>query len=66
LPGQGNESNVPEIDEESAASQALSDLAHHLLSAAAADVEAITHEVVTGSGGRTGAVWGAGVGRGAP
>jgi Domain of unknown function (DUF1876) len=37
-----NEPNVPEIDDELAASQALSDLAHKLLSAAAADIEAIT------------------------
>jgi hypothetical protein len=35
--------DVPEIGQELAAARALSDLAHHLLSAAAEDIEGITH-----------------------
>ncbi len=36
--------DVPEIGDELAVARALSELAHHLLQAAASDVEAITHE----------------------
>jgi uncharacterized protein DUF1876 len=36
--------NVTEIGEHIALARALSDLAHHLLSAAAGEVEAVTHE----------------------
>jgi hypothetical protein len=39
--------DVPEIGAELAAARALSDLAHRLLDAAAADIEAVTHEHVT-------------------
>jgi hypothetical protein len=35
--------NVPEIGDELAVSRALSDLAHKLLDAAAADIEQVTH-----------------------
>jgi len=35
--------DVPEIGDELAAARALSELGHHLLSAAAEDIEAITH-----------------------
>jgi Domain of unknown function (DUF1876) len=35
--------DVPEIGDELAAARALSELAHHLLSAAAGDIESITH-----------------------
>ncbi|GLY85014.1 DUF1876 domain-containing protein [Actinoallomurus iriomotensis] len=38
--------DVPEIGAELAAARALSDLAHRLLDAAAADIEAVTHEHV--------------------
>jgi hypothetical protein len=38
--------DIPEIGDELAAARALSDLAHRLLIAAAADIEAITHESV--------------------
>jgi hypothetical protein len=36
--------DVPEIGDELAASRALADLAHRLLDATVADIEAITHE----------------------
>jgi hypothetical protein len=39
--------DVPEIGAELAAARALSDLAHRLFDAAAADIEAVTHEHVT-------------------
>jgi len=35
---------VPEIGDEFAAARALSELAHHLLEAAAADIEAVTRQ----------------------
>ena len=35
--------DVPEIGDELAAARALSELSHHLLSATAEDIEAITH-----------------------
>jgi len=38
--------DVPEIGAELAAARALSDLAHRLFDAAAADIEAVTHERV--------------------
>jgi len=38
--------DVPEIGAELAAARALSDLAHHLLETAAADIESVTHEHV--------------------
>jgi len=38
--------DIPEIGDELAVARALSDLAHRLLIAAAADIEAITHEPV--------------------
>jgi hypothetical protein len=38
------DSNVPEIGDELAVARALADLAHQLLEATAADIEAITHE----------------------
>ncbi|WP_436498374.1 DUF1876 domain-containing protein [Actinokineospora sp. HUAS TT18] len=37
------DTNVPEIGDELAVARALSDLAHRLLEATAADIEAITH-----------------------
>ncbi|MGH8823110.1 MAG: DUF1876 domain-containing protein [Jiangellaceae bacterium] len=40
------DAEVPEIGDELAASRALSELAHHLLDAAAGDIEAITHRPV--------------------
>jgi hypothetical protein len=40
------DSNVPEIGDELAAARALSDLAHHLLDAAAEDIGAVTNEHV--------------------
>lgn len=40
------DSDVPEIGDELAAARALSDLAHHLLDAAAEDIGAVTHEHV--------------------
>jgi hypothetical protein len=39
--------DVPEIGQELAAARALSDLAHHLLGAAADDIEAVTHSPAT-------------------
>jgi hypothetical protein len=39
--------DVPEIGAELAAARALSDLSHRLLDAAAADIEAVTHQRVT-------------------
>lgn len=39
--------DVPEIGEELAAARALSELAHHLLAAAADDIEGVTHEKAT-------------------
>ena len=38
-----NDRDVPEIGDEIAVARALSDLAHHLLAAAAGDVEQVTH-----------------------
>jgi hypothetical protein len=38
--------DVPEIGAELAAARALSDLSHRLLDAAAADIEAVTHQRV--------------------
>jgi hypothetical protein len=38
--------DVPEIGAELAAARALSDLSHRLLEAAAADIEAVTHQRV--------------------
>ena len=38
---------VPEIGDELAAARALSELAHHLLETAAADIEAVTHQPAT-------------------
>ena len=52
LVGQGTarlnptDADVPEIGDELAAARALSDLAHHLLDAAAEDIGAITQERV--------------------
>lgn len=40
------DAEIPEIGDELAASRALSDLAHQLLDAAAADIEASTHSPV--------------------
>ena len=40
------DSDVPEIGDELAAARALSDLAHHLLDAAAEDIGSATHERV--------------------
>lgn len=40
------DANVPEIGDELAASRALSDLAHRLLDAAAADIEGVTEKPV--------------------
>lgn len=40
------DSDVPEIGDELAAARALSDLAHHLLDAAAEDIGAVTNEHV--------------------
>lgn len=37
------DTNVPEIGDELATARALSDLAHRLLEATAADIEAVTH-----------------------
>ena len=39
--------DVPEIGDEIASARALSDLAHHLLDAAADDIEGLTHESAT-------------------
>jgi hypothetical protein len=38
--------DIPEIGDELAAARALNDLAHRLLIAATADIEAVTHEPV--------------------
>lgn len=38
--------DVPEIGDELAVARALSDLAHHLIEATAADLESITHETI--------------------
>ena len=39
-----SDANVPEIGDELAVARALADLAHQLLEATAADIEAVTHE----------------------
>ena len=41
------DADVPEIGDELAVARAFADIAHQLLNAAAADIEAITHEPVT-------------------
>lgn len=44
------DTNVPEIGDELAVARALSDLAHQLLDASVADIEAITHRPARLSG----------------